>query len=67
LTAPTNTVPGLSGVSLLVSANGAGITNTNTGALRILDLVRGTEQDAFPEFIVKFNHGVHSYYFSTGI
>jgi hypothetical protein len=67
LTAPTNTVPGLSGVSLLVSTNGAGITSTNTGALRILDLVRGTEQEAFPEFIVKFNQGVHSYYFSTGI
>lgn len=66
-TAPTNTVPGISGVSLLVGSNGAGITSAAAGALRILDFVRGTELDNFPEFVVKFNHGAHSYYFSTGV
>jgi hypothetical protein len=65
--APTNTVPGVSGVSLTVGSNGAGITSAAAGALRILDFVRGTELDAYPEFIVKFNHGAHSYYFSTGV
>jgi hypothetical protein len=65
--APTNTVPGVSGVSLTVGSNGAGITSAAAGALRILDFVRGTELDNFPEFIVKFNHGAHSYYFSTGV
>ena len=69
-TAPTNTVPGISGVSLIVNtsatSNGNGLVTT-ASAMRILDFVRGTELDAYPEFIVKFNHGTHSYYFSTGV
>jgi hypothetical protein len=35
--------------------------------MRIVDVVQGTQFDAFPEFIVKFNVGVHSYYNSLGI
>lgn len=66
-TAPTNVTPGISAVNLTVGTNGAGIVAGSSGALRILDFVRGTEQDAYPEFIVKFNHGAHSYYFSTGV
>jgi hypothetical protein len=66
-TAPTNTAPGISAVNLTVGSNGSGITSTATGILRVLDFVRGTELDTYPEFIVKFNHGGHSYYFSTGV
>ena len=65
-TAPTNTNPGISAVNLVVGSNGAGLT-TGTTALRVLDFVRGTELDTYPEFIVKFNQGTHSYYFSTGV
>jgi len=67
LTAPTNTVPGLSAVNLIVGTNGASLATTSTLAMRIVDVVRGTELDAFPELIVKFNVGVHSYNNSLGI
>jgi hypothetical protein len=52
---------GISGVALTVGANGGSLAATTTLAVRIVDLVRGTESDLFPEFIVKFNIGVHSY------
>lgn len=42
---------------------------TATLAVRIVDLVVGpmsTPGDAYTDCIVKFNHGVHSYYTSTG-
>jgi hypothetical protein len=35
--------------------------------MRIVDIVEGTEGDSYPEFIVKFNHGVHSYYVPQGV
>lgn len=62
-----STTTGNSGVSLKIDANGGSIAATTTLAMRIIDVVRGTETDAYPEFIVKFNLGVHSYYNPLGV
>ena len=40
---------------------------TETLAMRVIDVVEGTETDNFPEFIVKFNVGVHAYDNSLGV
>ena len=40
---------------------------TATLAFRIMGFVPGTETDTYPEILVKFNFGVHSYNKSTGI
>lgn len=58
---------GNSGVNLIVGTNGAGLVATATYAVRIVDVVAGTESDSYPEFIVKLNVGVHSYTNSLGI
>lgn len=58
---------GLSTVNVVVGANGGSLALTNTLAVRVVGVVPGTELDNFPELIVKFNHGVHSYYTSTGV
>lgn len=62
-----NTVTGNSGMNLVVGSNGAGLAATATLAVRIVDVVKGTEGDAYPEFIVKLNVGVHSYDNSLGV
>lgn len=62
-----NTTTGLSDVRLVVGSNGGSLAATSTLALRIIDIVRGTESDAFPEFLVKFNVGVQSYTNSLGV
>tara|TARA_R100001126_G_C4884694_1_gene181544 strand:+ start:1952 stop:2614 length:663 start_codon:yes stop_codon:yes gene_type:complete len=62
-----STSTGNSGVSLKIDANGSNLAVTSTFAVRIIDVVEGTEGDNFPEFIVKFNVGVHSYDNSLGI
>jgi len=62
-----NATTGLSGVNLVVGTNGASLAATSTLAMRIVDVVPGTQTDAFPEFIVKFNVGVHSYTNSLGV
>jgi hypothetical protein len=62
-----NTATGNSGMNLVVGTNGAGLADTNTLAMRIVDMVKGTEGDAYPEFIVKYNGAVHSYNFTTGV
>ena len=62
-----NTSFGTSSFNLVVGSNGASLAATSTLALRIIDVVRGTESDAYPEFIVKLNVGVHSYYNSLGV
>ena len=62
-----STTTGNSGVNLVVGANGASLASTNTLAMRVVGVVQGTELDTFPEILVKFNQGVHSYYFSTGV
>jgi hypothetical protein len=62
-----NTTLGLSDISLLVGANGGSLLATSTLAMRIVDVVRGTQTDAFPEFLVKFNVGVQSYTNPLGV
>jgi hypothetical protein len=56
-----STSTGNSNVALTVGTNGGSLAATSSLALRIIDLVRGTEGDDYPEFIVKLNVGVHSY------
>lgn len=58
---------GLSTMNLVVGTNGASLAATTTLGLRIVDVVRGTESDLFPEFLVKFNVGVHSYTNPLGV
>lgn len=62
-----STTTGNSGVNLLTGTAGNGLAATATYAVRIVDVVAGTEGDAYPEFIVKLNVGVHSYTNSLGI
>jgi len=61
------TTTGKSGVALLVGTNGASLAATSTLAVRIVDVVDGTQTDDYPEFIVKLNVGVHSYTNSLGV
>lgn len=65
--ATPNATAGLSNVNLVVGTNGASLAATSTLAMRVVDVVRGTESDTYPEFIVKFNVGVHSYTNSLGV
>ncbi len=62
-----STATGNSGVNLVVGSNGGSLAVTSTLAMRVVDVVRGTEGHAYPEFLVKFNVGVHSYTNSLGI
>jgi len=62
-----STSTGNSGANLVVGTNGASLAATSTLAVRIVDIVKGTEADAYPEFIVKLNVGVHSYDNSLGV
>ena len=71
-----NAATGNSTIHLLVGTNGASLATTATLAMRIVDVVNLAQignntntpspSDAFPEIIVKFNQGVHSYLFATG-
>lgn len=56
-----STATGNSNIALTVGTDGGSLAATSSLALRIVDVVRGTEGDAYPEFIVKLNLGVHSY------
>jgi hypothetical protein len=58
---------GNSGVNVVVGTNGASLALTATLAMRVVGVVAGTETDAFPELLVKFNQGTHSYYLATGV
>ena len=58
---------GLSTVNLVVGSNGGSLASTNTLAVRIVDVVDASANDAYPDLIVKFNQGVHSYLFATGV
>lgn len=66
-TTPGNAATGNSGVSVNVGSNGGGLVTTINLAVRVVDVVEGTESDLYPELIVKLNHGVHSYYATTGV
>lgn len=58
---------GNSGMKLLVNTNGSSLATTASLAIRIVDMVEGTEGDSYPEFVVKLNAGLHSYYNSLGV
>ena len=62
-----STSTGNSGVSLKIDTNGGTLAATATLGMRVIDVVEGTETDNFPEFIVKFNVGVHAYDNSLGV
>ena len=62
-----NATTGLSTINVVVGANGGSLASTNTLAVRIVDVVDASANDAYPDLIVKFNQGVHSYYFATGV
>lgn len=60
-----STTTGLANTALDTGTNWATCASTNTLAMRIVDII--TPDDAYPEVVVKFNQGVHSYLFSTGV
>lgn len=62
-----STGTGKSGVNLIVGSNGGSLAATATLGFRIVEVVPGTEGDTYPEFLVKFNVGVHSYQNSLGL
>lgn len=62
-----STATGNSAVNATVGTNGASLASTATLAMRIVGIVPGTETDAFPELLVRWNSGAHSYNFSTGV
>ena len=62
-----STANGKAGVALLVGANGGSIAATATLAVRIIDVWNETQADDYPEFIVKYNVGVHAYQNSLGV
>ena len=62
-----STTTGKSAMSLKIDANGGSLAATSTLAMRIIGVVPGTEGDNFPEFLVKYNVGVHSYTNSLGL
>lgn len=49
-----------------MSLTNASAAATATLAFRIMGFVPGTETDTYPEILVKFNFGVHSYNKNTG-
>jgi hypothetical protein len=58
---------GLSTINLVVGVNGASLAATTTLAMRIVDVPQEGALDAFPDLIVKFNVGVHSYTNPLGV
>lgn len=62
-----STSTGNSGVNLVVGSNGGSLASTATLAMRVVGVVPGTESDTYPEILVKFNFGSHSYYLATGV
>jgi len=62
-----STATGNSAVNLVVGANGGSLASTAALAMRIVGVVDETATDTYPELLVKFNQGAHSYYFATGV
>jgi hypothetical protein len=60
-----SSVTGLSSMTAKCDSNWGSCANTGTLALRIVDIA--TPDDTYPELIVKWNAGVHSYNYSTGV
>lgn len=62
-----STSTGNATTNAVVGTNGGSLANTATLAMRIIGVVPGTELDAFPELLVKYNGATHSYNFATGV
>jgi len=62
-----NATTGLSTINLVVGADGGSLANTATLAMRIVDVVAESALDSYPDLIVKFNQGAHSYDGATGV
>jgi len=62
-----STSTGNSAVNATVGVNGGSLASTATLAVRIVGVVPGTENDTYPELLVKWNFGAHSYNFATGV
>jgi hypothetical protein len=62
-----NDTTGLSTINLVVGTDGGSLADTATLAMRVVDVVAESASDAFPDLIVKFNEGAHSYNFATGV
>jgi len=62
-----NATTGLSTINLVVGANGGSLANTATLAMRVVDIVAESATDSYPDLIVKFNEGAHSYQSATGV
>jgi hypothetical protein len=62
-----STTTGNSGVNVVVGANGASLASTATLAVRVVGVVPGTELDTYPELLVRWNQGAHSYNLATGV
>ena len=62
-----NATTGLSTINLVVGANGGSLAATTTLAMRVVDVVDESANDNFPDLIVKFNVGVHSYTNPLGV
>lgn len=60
-----NNITGLSQTALDTGSNWGTCAATATLAMRIVDII--TPTDTYPEVLVKFNQGVHSYYNSLGV
>lgn len=58
---------GLANTALDVGVDGANLAATSTLAMRVVDVVSSSALDAYPDLIVKFNMGVHSYTNSLGV
>ena len=62
-----NATTGLSQTKLVVGSNGGSLADTATLAMRVVDVVAATANDSYPDLIVKFNQGAHSYLLATGV
>lgn len=60
-----NATTGLSATVLDTGSNWGSCASTTTLAMRIVDII--TPTDTYPELVVKFNQGVHSYYNPLGV
>lgn len=64
--ADVNAVTGVSEMVLDSGANWGDIDDTNTFAVRVVDVLDESLVDPWPELVVKINFGVHSYTQSAG-
>lgn len=62
-----NATTGLANTALIVGSNGGSLAATTTLAMRVVDVVAESALDAYPDLIVKFNVGVHSYTNPLGV